>query len=1053
MRATTFTFHGDLMDPQEGDIADLPDGRTATFSGGRWIVQDGGASSPAPSGGGYSIVPMTTPAERRAMEDQQFQREDRAWERQREEAALGIDMARLQLAQEQAGLRGNRYQNKFDEARATRDATRFDAAMTGWADAAGLEAGGQRAERLLEDAPVGAFADQRIAAGRVAGDFLGWLPGIPTRQQTQQLEQLRLLGSQGALGDVSQLKGPLSEKELAFIQRLQIDPNATRETNMQVAEAMQWAARRQAAYGAAMERWVQELGSPSAPNANGLSFNAWWGQYASRALPRPGSPEAAARQEPEDAVPLAGSGAEGGDAAPGAGPTGPVDISGMSAAELLQLQPGTEIRLPDGTVTRLTGAPSEGAQGEQVAPGVFTREAQSPEDAVAERRALGNGLFGGDARAEGGVGGLVRGDTRAAPSLGRRASAFAEGMADTISFGLDDEFSAAANAVLPMDDRQSSIWQGKSFGDAYRENVDRYRAIDAADMEDVPVTRAAGQVTGGLVGGAGAVRAVPAVGRFAAGGGTRLARAGRGAGVGAAYGGAYGFGSGEGNALERLDDAAIGGAIGAGAGVAAPVAVNVGQRIVSPVANALADGARYAVGRPLVNALGERAPAALRNVVEVNPLARAAERFAGTNQPNINALRAEQARLEADVGRAVPAAAVINTGGRSLLRGVAMRSDAARQIAEDFGEGTAEALPGRMSQQARRIVSSDNRSPDQIRADLTNRRSNLAREEYREPYAQPVQIGEDIGRALSGAPGRAAIQRARAAAEAWQDDAVMAELDALQAAVAAGEPLPPVSAGAVDRIRQALSGRGERLAQNPATRAVGAGVQNRAGRVDAALDNVEGLGPARQTYRDLSQQIEAVDLGARALNANPDEVIAGMAGASPEAQAAFRAGLARNIETAAGNTTTAPGIANRLAIPNTPTRQVMDETLGPDDADRLARAARGERDINRRAQRVNPGAGSPTAQNDRDFARAAGVGGDIMSGRFGSAALRIVDRVRRRGFNDAQAEALLEAMIDPRRTNEVIDLLAQRMNRREARRLARAIRYQLTTGPQSGRQE
>lgn len=730
--------------------------------------------------------------------------------------------------------------------------------------------------------------------------------------------------------------------------------------------------------------------------------------------------------EPSDreAVPIAaaGNGGSGSGAQGAPAPQGPIDISGMSAAELLQLQPGTAIRLPDGTVTRLTGAPSIGAQGREVSPGVFTQE--TPQDVIEARRNSGEGI-------------------------GRKIDAAVRGAADTITFGLSDEIAAGANSVIPLDRGSRSIWTDGL--DAYSNNLAIQRGVDQADAEQVPVSRAVGQIAGGLAGGAAAVRSVPAVGRFAAGGASRVSRAGRAAAVGGAYGGAYGFGSGEGNALQRADEAAVGTAIGAGAGLAAPVAVNLGQRVVSPVTNALADAGR-AIARPVVNALGDSAPAVVRNVVEVNPLARAAERFVGTNQPNINALRAEQARLEADVGRAVPAAAVVNTGGRGLLRGVAMRSDAARQIAEDFGEGTAEALPGRMSQQARRIVSADNRPPDQIRAELTDRRSNLAREEYAGPYAQPVEIGEDIARALSGAPGRTAIQRARAAAEAWQEDAVMAELDALQAAVASGQPLPRVSAGAVDRIRQALAGRGEKLAQNPATRAVGAGVQRRAGQVDAALDNVEGLAPARQTYRNLSEQIEAVDLGSRALSANPDEVIAAMAGASPQSQAAFRAGLARNIETAAGNTTTAPGVANRLAIPNTPTRQVMDATLGADDAERLARAARGERDLNRRAQRVNPGAGSPTAQNDRDFARAAGVGTDIMSGRLGSAAMRVVDMVRSRGFNDAQAEALLEAMTDPQRTNEVIDLLAERMTRREARNLARAIRYQLTTGPQSGQQ-
>ena len=148
---------------------------------------------------------------------------------------------------------------------------------------------------LDRGAPTGAMGGFRIMTGRMLGGTpLSALPGIPNQEQTQQLEQIRLIGSQGALGDVGQLKGPLSEKELAFIQNLQISTDATPETNRVVAETMRWAARRQAAYGAAMDRWRRELGTPSAENANGLTFDRWWSTYADQAIPMPGSPEAEA---------------------------------------------------------------------------------------------------------------------------------------------------------------------------------------------------------------------------------------------------------------------------------------------------------------------------------------------------------------------------------------------------------------------------------------------------------------------------------------------------------------------------------------------------------------------------------------------------------------------------------------------------------------------------------------------------------------------------------------------------------------------------------------
>lgn len=686
----------------------------------------------------------------------------------------------------------------------------------------------------------------------------------------------------------------------------------------------------------------------------------------------------------------------------------PIDLTSASREEIVAaLRAGGTFRDgPDGQPYSLPpqepqfGPAQDGDQARQT--GVVVRP-QTPEQAVTERDQMN-------------------------PIL-RKVDGAVRGAADFLTFGMADEIAGAGDMLL-----------GRG---SYEQNVERQRAVDAADAEAIPVSRAAGQVAGGILpvaitGGA----AAPAVGR------SLLQRGVRGAGAGAAYGGSYGFGSGQGNVLDRAPSAAIGAGIGAVAGAAAPAVLNVAGRVASPVINALGDAFRLAA-RPAVNALGDMAPQALRTAVQPNDLARGVERFAGTNRPNMNALAATRAQLEGDVGRPVAAANIVNTGGRAALRGVATRSDGARAIAENFGQGTAEALPARVGAQSRRILSNDTRAPDDIRAALRTDRSNLARETYAEPYAQPVEIGEDISAALSGAPGRAAIQRARAAAEAWQDAPVMAELDAMEAAIRAGEPMPQVSAGAVDQIRQALSGRGEQLAQRPGTRAVGTGVQNRAGQVDQALDNVEGLAPARAAYRDASRGIEAVDAGEQFMGSSPDTVAAAMRGAPESAQAPFRAAAARSIERAAGSTGAAPGVANRLAIPGTPQRQMMDETLGP-DAERLALAMRGERDIYRGAQQVDPGVGSQTANNAMKAGEAAGAAGDLLAGRPLNAVRRVVGLLDSRGFNPQQAEALLAAMTDPKRTDEVIGLLSERMSRREARNLSRQLRYQLTIAPQSG---
>jgi len=58
------------------------------------------------------------------------------------------------------------------------------------------------------------------------------------------------------------------------------------------------------------------------------------------------------------------------------------------------------------------------------------------------------------------------------------------------------------------------------------------------------------------------------------------------------------------------------------------------------------------------------------------------------------------------------------------------------------------------------------------------------------------------------------------------------------------------------------------------------------------------------------------------------------------------------------------------------------------------------------------------------------------------AVLLAVTGLRQRGFSDQEAEAVVRIAIDPARYDEAINLLAQRMTRREARNSVRAIRQQ-----------
>jgi hypothetical protein len=92
--------------------------------------------------------------------------------------------------------------------------------------------------------------------------------------------------------------------------------------------------------------------------------------------------------------------------------------------------------------------------------------------------------------------------------------------------------------------------------------------------------------------------------------------------------------------------------------------------------------------------------------------------------------------------------------------------------------------------------------------------------------------------------------------------------------------------------------------------------------------------------------------------------------------------------------------------------------------------------------------GSPTSLNAQDAMGAAGAGlgaiRDVSTGNIGGLVSRVGDMIRSRGFNDQQAEAIVMAAIDPRQTEALIGMLSEQMTRREARNLARTIRYQVT---------
>lgn len=620
------------------------------------------------------------------------------------------------------------------------------------------------------------------------------------------------------------------------------------------------------------------------------------------------------------------------------------------------------------------------------------------------------------------------GPVRAVADLYRNVEAFSQGAAERIP-GLDE---AAAWAAA------------KLAGVSYDEAREVQGAVSDYDRENYGLARNVGGVTGAvapLAVGAGAPLRLVA-------GATRGGRALNAAAGAGAFGAAVGAGEGDGGLVERSGNALIGGGLGAAVGpVAQPVANALGRTVVRPVTELVQGGGRWA-GRQLTNALGGLAPTALREATEANPLATAVRRFADRSPQEGNALLTEAQRFRAE-DIAPTFADVVNDGGRGTMRALATRQTPARQAAREFADGRAAGLQDRLSAQSRRTISDDPRQPAQIREEITTRRNALADRQFGAVRGDRVSPDRDIIEALRTPAMRPAIEEAATSA-ANRGDMETAQMlrdlagDALDYGADA-----QMTVGMADRIARSLNGRADafqRAGNNDAAASHFAIAERLRG---GARQQVPGYDEALNAYAQDSGLAAATELGEQFMSMEADAFASAVSRLSPEEQTIARAAARRAVERQAGTQGQAPGVAQRLANGR---EQATRTTALLGDAEPVQRAMGTELQTLRNAQGINPAQGSPTSMNAQDAMGAAGAARDVVTGNVPGLLARTINAVRARGFNDAEAQALVEAAIDPTRTDELVGMLAQRMNRREARNLARAIRHQIATGPQSGQQ-
>ena len=719
---------------------------------------------------------------------------------------------------------------------------------------------------------------------------------------------------------------------------------------------------------------------------------------------------------------------------PGSSPQTAIDIeSGISPDEILALlQNGGWVRRGDGEpfeATASRGTPEQGAQ--SLRPGLNLNPAATPEEVVAERRD-GNGLM-------------------------RRIDAGVRGAADTLTFGLADELAAGANTVLPLDPGARSGFQD-GFGSAFRNNLNIQRAVDRADAQDVPVSRGAGQVTGALVPAGAVVRGAGIGGRAMAAAPNAL----RAAAAGGAYGGAYGFGSAEGNALQRLPEAVVGGGVGAAAGaVGAPVAGFLGRRVAAPVGNALQAGNRF-IGRQVGRAgevLNVPGAAALTERAQPNALRSGLNRFADRMGPQrVNAL---SGRVDEQVGLGIDAAAVDALDDASLgrVRALATRDTPARDQAVRFAERRRERLPSRVRRIASEEVSADARPTQAVMDELSStRRSNAGA--INDFGGDMVALDDNAIQALRSDLAQGAVQAAIRRAQGSIDPA---ERDAANRLAALADTVRDNPTGARLTVREvqdisaalrnAADGafRSNSPADGPVLANLGKAVR------DAGRNSSEGYRKWLGQYADDSDLLEAATTGRNFVSVSTDPVsarstdafVGRTAGATPGELTVQRQAAGQAMQAAGSNPNTARGVLTSLAYDDDQYRRAASIGL---DADRLKARADAELRSVTQAQRISPRVGSESSTNIQDAGGAAGLSIADLAKPIRAAAGVALNRIRSRGFNDQEAQAIVEAVIDPARTQEVIGFLAQRMTKREARNLQRVIRKQVTTGLLSGQQ-
>lgn len=511
------------------------------------------------------------------------------------------------------------------------------------------------------------------------------------------------------------------------------------------------------------------------------------------------------------------------------------------------------------------------------------------------------------------------------------------------TFGFADEIDAVGAAAETGLNNLGRRMLGKpdvGYGmkDAYGAVMDAQAEGDATFRREHPVQSIGLEIGGGIV-----APGTGAAGRLVSQGTTAVARIGRAAVAGGAMGAVAGAGHARGDVAQRGKGALMGATTGAVAGAVLSGGIEGARTGARMINNA--SGHRFS--SPAASAAGR-----LRDALRAD----------GVDDQAINAAVAEYER----VGATAPTLA--DVGGentRALLRTAGSQlGTAGRNRMTEYRDETVHGLPDAAIERSRALTPNEARPAGTVAREIAAGRQTAARTDYAEPYAQFVEVPDDIKDMLSDSAGRSIIGRARADAIENRDWGAQTELDRLLRETVDGQ-LPRISAGTLDRLQIAARERGAAFATSGRNyRARGA--FERQGQINGLLDETPGLEAARADYRSASRAIEGVEeIGPTILKAPPDEFAASLEGYDDRGLEAARVGARQALTDALGQRANAMGTVDQIAwAPNT--RRNLTALFGQDEAERFIQAARLNLDRARNANYMAPNTGSQTQTRGAD---------------------------------------------------------------------------------------